>query len=366
MTDQFALWKRSMAGESVFENPINPDVEGREIAGYWRSVGAKTKWDTPIIIWPAETDPNVMTWQEGPYPPRNTDEHLTEWLRFLDMGAGHMKAVTNVECERALKSGFWDDQKPAKELTAAQKLDIIPTTSPEVGGNMSEDLAAQYDAKIKAKIEAITALGVINGQESANKAAQIITDLRSLWKMADTQRQTEKRPHDEAAAAVQAKFKPMLDEAELAAKKLLAAVDGWQKAEQRKLQREAEEKAAAERERIRKETEERLKAEAAARAAEAEPGEVAEVPSAAEIAARAEQVAAETAPPVEVVEKPKASGAYSRAVSKTTKKVGKITDYDAFINALKGQDDFANWLQDKANKLARSGTKLPGMTIETE
>lgn len=364
--DPFSMWKRSQAGENVFENPLNPDAEGRMLGGYWRSVSGKTKPDLPVIIWPAESNPDVFTWQVGPYRPKNTADDLAEWLKFLDMGAGHMVAVTNVECEHALQTGFWNDGKPAKEMTDAQKLDIIPTTSPDDGGNMPDDLAEQYAGKIQGQIAAIQLLGVINGQESANKAAQIITDLRALWKMADTQRQTEKRPHDEAAAAVQAKFKPMLDDAELAAKKLLASVDGWQKAEQRRLQKEADEKAAAERKRIADETAARLKAEAEARAAEAEDGEVADVPSDDDIRARAEQVAAETAPAAEVVEKPKASGAYSRAVSKSKRKVGVITDEDAFIAALKGQDDLTAWLQDKANKLARAGTKLAGMTISEE
>jgi hypothetical protein len=53
-------------------------------------------------------------------------------------------------------------------------------------------------------------------------------------------------------------------------------------------------------------------------------------------------------------------------VSKSKRKVGVITDQTAFVAALAEQDDFKEWLQAKANKLAYAGTALAGMRIDVQ
>lgn len=79
------------------------------------------------------------------------------------------------------------------------------------------------------------------GAEAAD-VATLIDKFQKAWKAADTQRDTEKRPHTEAANAVQAKYKPLLDRANTAkdvAKKAQATWLVKLRDEQRKLADEA-------------------------------------------------------------------------------------------------------------------------------
>lgn len=56
----------------------------------------------------------------------------------------------------------------------------------------------------------------IKTQDEADSVATLIDRFRKAWKAADDQRDKEKRPHMEAANAVQAKYKPLLTRAETA------------------------------------------------------------------------------------------------------------------------------------------------------
>jgi hypothetical protein len=98
----------------------------------------------------------------------------------------------------------------------------------------------------------------IANQAQADDVSAIVNRLRKVITDADEARKTEKRPHDEAAKAVQAKWKPLLDKADLAASTARNALAPFLKK-----QEDAQQAAA---EALRKEAEE--KAEAAAQAAQ--------------------------------------------------------------------------------------------------
>ena len=67
----------------------------------------------------------------------------------------------------------------------------------------------------------------IVSQEQADQIEGLADDCLKAWQAAEAVRKDEKRPHDEAAAAVQAKWKPLTDKANLAKKTALDALTPW-------------------------------------------------------------------------------------------------------------------------------------------
>lgn len=369
MTNVWAYWLTEIAARDKGFTPSidEPGIQSRDteqpVDGFWRVMGARTKWDTPIAIWRQPGAEHIVV-QFGRKQPETIAEDSDRMLEFRSMSFLKCSAVRKVEWEQALSTGYWPDGKPAWAMSEDQKLDIIPSTPASEGGNIdeAEALFAQISDKIQSLIDKAGEVGRIDSLDKANAAAAIVEPLRALGKKGEAMRKEEKRPFDEGAAAVQAKWLPVLEPASATIKRLVDAIDAFRRAEEARLRREAEEKARAERERIRREEEERLRAEAETRAAEQ--GEPA--PSDDEIAAQAAQSAAEADVPVEV-EAPRVGTAYGRAIArKAAVRRGSITDVDAFIGAIKDQPDFKDWLQDKANKLARAKMQVAGMEIIEE
>jgi hypothetical protein len=92
----------------------------------------------------------------------------------------------------------------------------------------------------------------VQSEADAEGVSKLLDMLRTAAKDADRARAAEKKPHDDAAKAVQARWKPLLDRADLAAsvcKQVLAPFLRKQEDEKRAAaeaaRREAEEKAAA-------------------------------------------------------------------------------------------------------------------------
>ncbi len=92
----------------------------------------------------------------------------------------------------------------------------------------------------------------IASEGEANAVSALLDQIRKASKDADKARAEEKKPHDDAAKAVQARWKPLLDKADLAvnaAKKALAPwlmkVEAENRAKAEAARKEAEEKAAA-------------------------------------------------------------------------------------------------------------------------
>jgi uncharacterized membrane protein YccC len=98
----------------------------------------------------------------------------------------------------------------------------------------------------------------VESQGQADAVATLMDQLRKAAKDADKARTEEKKPHDDAAKAVQSKWKPLLDKADLATRTAKDALAPWlQKLEDEKraiadaARREADAKAAAAAEAIR-------------------------------------------------------------------------------------------------------------------
>jgi len=328
---------------------LSRDTSDEPVDGYWRIMAARTKADAPVAIW---HDGERVMLKIGRRDPM--DNEAPDFEAFFASSWPKCAAVLEADYHAALASGIWPgDGKQSRQMSEEERLDIIPTTPADQGGNMVDENGEPLDpyhqtilAKATSLVEKANELGALNSMEKAEKAATIVTDTRSLRKIADGKRDEQKRPHDEAAARVQAKWKPILDSLDTVTKSLVNAIDTFQRAEAARIKREADEAAEAERQRVAAETAKRMEQQGATEE---------------EAAAAAEEAAAavETVHVAPV----KVASAHGRAVSKAKRKVGVITDQAAFIDAIKAGEDFTTWLQNKADAIARSKTPVAGMKI---
>ena len=67
----------------------------------------------------------------------------------------------------------------------------------------------------------------VNSEAEATAVSRLLDDARKAGKDADAQRAAEKKPHDDAAKAVQAKWKPLLERAELVSTTARRALAPW-------------------------------------------------------------------------------------------------------------------------------------------
>ena len=169
----------------------------------------------------------------------------------------------------------------------------------------------------KAELTAFLKNG-IQSQEQADRAANWKSRIVEIGKRAEEMRKAEKKPHDEASAAVQKRFKPALELTDELKRSIDAAMTPYL------------------REKARKEAEERAR------------------------------LAAEGQEPA----KPKGAkaGTIGRTVALTTVKSGKITNPEEFALYLvrMPHPDMTELLQQLANRLARAGATAPGVEVITD
>jgi nucleotide-binding universal stress UspA family protein len=214
----------------------------------------------------------------------------------------------------------WPDQHEAVIRDRANSDAAPDDDSFEALKDRIEDLARDADALIKA--------GGAQSQDAADRASDLANRLAELHKTADTARAKEKRPHDDAAKAVQAKWLPLLGTAEVYKRIKSAVITPFLVAEAKK-QREAEE---------------------AARKAAAE-------------AAKAGAPVPEPAP-VRAV--PKAGSGGRRSVALRTVKVITITDRAAVLKFFENNEAITDTLQKLAEKVTAVGVNVPGVTVTEE
>jgi hypothetical protein len=196
----------------------------------------------------------------------------------------------------------------------------------------------------------------IENQGQADAVGKIVSEVKKLKRDADAARAEEKRPHDDAAKAVQAKWKPLLDRADTiitAAQKPLTAY----------LNKLAEKQAEAER--IAREEADRKAQEAiaAARALTTADGgidaleRVQEMEREAEDAAKAAAIAAK--------EKPLVAG-MDRRVGLRTYNYADVADYRLLLEHVMKHDPepLKAWLADYAQRALPM--RLPGVIVRTE
>jgi hypothetical protein len=385
MTDIWEYWKSEIVRTEQGGEPNDPHrQEVSEITGYWRVLAAKTKVDWPVLVWHSDNG-YLIQWGGARPKPMSTAE-------VDDFRAGTFlkcAAVRKAAWEQAIFSKQWPDGKVSLPQTAEERHDVIPATPVEEGGNMilDEDTGEPVDdywLQIKTKLGALAekagALGrivMVKGKPvmqiadlaTAEKAAKLRDDIREVGGMGEARRKEEKKPHDDAAKAVQDKWVPVLAPASEVATAILNGIDAFQLAEKRRLEDEERQRREAERKRLAEEEAARLRAEAEARAAEAaERGADVPVIDDEQIAAEAAERAAEQvdAEPIEVSKPVVQGSAYSRAASKARQRSARIVDVKALVLHLVEADDadLLDYLQKRANAAARAKITLPGTEVD--
>lgn len=197
----------------------------------------------------------------------------------------------------------------------------------------------------------------VNSEPEAEAVSKLMDELRTAAKDADKARAVEKKPHDDAGKAVQAKWKPLLDRAEMAVDACKKALAPW-------LQAQAEEQRIAA-EKARQEAEEKAKAAAeAARATTLDDlagREAAEALVADAKAAEADARRAEKA-------RPQATGGARAATLRTTYRPELVNPSEALKHYVKTRpDELKACLQKLAEVDIRNGIRtLPGFVVHEE
>lgn len=228
-----------------------------------------------------------------------------------------------------------------------------------IGDNMPADPYAAMQIHVETLFE--TAQGFLDGdpitdQQTADTVSMLIDEARKARKDADAMRKDEVKPHDEARAAVQAKWMPLLARLELVndtAKRALVPFLAKKEAERI----EAERLARLEADR---------KAEEA-RQALAEAGTDITARADAETVLKAADKATKAANRIGK-EKAQATGG-SRAIGLRTHFFPVLTDAAAALKHYRAAQPAAlkAWLIEQAEKDVRSGSRaIPGFNIESE
>lgn len=198
----------------------------------------------------------------------------------------------------------------------------------------------------------------IANQGQADEVGKLLDMIRTAKKDADKERAAEKKPHDDAGKAVQARWKPLLDRCDIAADTAKKALVPWLE----KL--EAEQRAAA--------AKAREEAEAARLAAlEAERAAKASVDlEAAERAEQARKDADIAQAQANRADKAKAHAAGgNRAIGLRSYWTAEITDRrELLAHYMRTRPaDLEAWLQDQANKDVHAGIRhIPGVVVKEE
>lgn len=197
----------------------------------------------------------------------------------------------------------------------------------------------------------------IETQGQADEVGKLLDMIRTAKKDADKERAAEKKPHDDAAKAVQARWKPLLDRCDIAADTAKKALVPWlehleaqQRAEAEKARQEAETKRQA-----------ALEAERAASAANLEAIERVEL-------ARKEAEQAERAANRADKAKAHATGG-SRAIGLRSYWIAELVDPVAALKHYKQAQPEAlkAWLLEQAQKDVQSGRRaIDGFVVRED
>jgi hypothetical protein len=219
LADQWAFWSATLAGDKP-EPPLHPGADGEGIwdvpvealqSGFWRfDRAAVAIWrdDAGALFILRDGMPTKPAWVCG------------RWPRM------YRSAITKEAHDAFLESGQWPDDPPARDHN-------LPTDPFERSKLLIEAEAADVAAFVAVPITT---------KEAADKAASWAERVAKLAKEADAERAAEKKPHDDAGKAVQAKWSPLVAMADAMKRNLKRALEPYLIAEQRK---EAEARAAS-------------------------------------------------------------------------------------------------------------------------
>jgi hypothetical protein len=301
--DQYEFWRRRMAGEVV------PIYDGEPQAGFYRLRKRDGEWQ-PVAYWFAN-DRTLRCRIAGADVSEQIANERWPWASKTPITHEVYKAV--------IAGSPWPDQHEGAIRDRANTAGMPDDNSFDALKDRIEDLARDADALVNA--------GAATDQASADRASDLANRLAELQKKADGARVAEKKPHDEAAKAVQSKWLPILSAADIYKRLKSAVITPFLVAEDQK----------------------RREVEAAAR-------------KVAEEAARAGQ------PVIAPVERaaPKAGAGGRRSVALRSVKVVTITDRAAVLEFFKENSLITDLLHQMASRATTAGVTVPGVTVTEE
>lgn len=318
MMQEFEWWSQALSGEKVEINADKPQ------SGFYRMRRGKDGPWHPVMIRMHEGELRCRVGENSGIDPHEV------WTYC----AGN--PVSKEAAAFAFKNGRWE------------------ADAPTIGDNSGELSLSDQIKEYAAQALAWFKKNGIKDDKSKDMAANYRAELMKLSKEADAQRTAEKKPHDDAAKAVQAKWKPVIDTADGAAEELRNGLTAFMTAEKRRL--EAEQRAKWEAEQ---------KAVAAARVeAEAQRAKLmADDPIAAITTPEPELPMAP--PPPEPV-KVQAGGQRGRktGLREVTRYV--VTDYAKALAFFANSDDVIELIGTLSARAGKAGVDVPGVTKRIE
>lgn len=215
MTDHYAWWRGAIAGTPGPISADNPEC------GYFKLREGKNGPWRPVAIWRKDDGTLVCRVADA-----TRDAHEI-WTYVAK------NPVTQGAAKQAFDTGRFPDEAPA------------------IGDNAPPN-ETLFDQIARIAVDAVDWLKRhgIKDKTSGDMCANYRAQLLDLRKQADAQRESEKRPHLEASRAVDAKFKPVIECADVAANTLRDALTAYMRAEEAKLQAERDAQRRAEAERV--------------------------------------------------------------------------------------------------------------------
>lgn len=304
--DQYAVWRAMLRGEKPGIHPDDPQ------AGFYRTRERKGGPMVPVAIWFDDTGA-LQCVIGGKLVDENTARERWQYIAANPI-------THEVHTAVAERGEQWPDIDPvvADDIAGAGHNRAPADDDPEVLRDQIERLK-----------EGVKDYAKITSDEQAQKAQTLRSRLNELSGKADKIRETEKKPHWDAAKAVDALWQPLVKSAKEGADAIKRALDAHETAK------------------LRAEQESRRKAEEEARKA-VEAGKPAPVaPS----------------PPV-----PSApiKGAAGRAASVRVIKVASVTDQDAAYGYLKTHLELVDLIRKLAQRAVDAGHVVPGVSVEEQ
>lgn len=321
MTDKYQFWRDALAGKKVEVHDGHPEP------GFYKMRRGKDQPWLPVAIW----------WDDatGTLIGRVGDTQVEPkdiWL------SAAKNPVAQDAAKHAFQHGTWPGDVP---------------DAPPIGHNAPPTTLEDQISDVSHQALTWLERNGISDPASSDKAANYREQLLDLKKKADAERVKEKRPHDDAAKAVQQKWKPVIEAAETAAGVLRDALTTWMRAEEARQRREAEEFMRRVREEEARKRQQLLEEQKAKGVPDEE----------------AQAVIEDTAPEVPgEAPKPRvqAGGQRGRKTGLRTIKTAVIKDYDKALAHFAHHDKVRAVIEQLTNHAARDGHAVPGVEVRED
>jgi hypothetical protein len=321
--DPWSHWRDAIAARKQVDMPVN------EVAlGYYRAR------DGECVAFLPDGAGHIYVWRTSDWPPPKHWDAVVELFAKVCL-----RPVSHEDATHYGEHGRWPEEVAPVEVDAS-----LPPHE-------------QADAKITAQRAAMVAwlkeTGEIKTQEQADKCGNFADTFHKIWQEAEAARKAEKKPHDEAGAAVQKKWVPVVDRANELKVYAKKATEPFLIAEKARIA--AEEKAAAE-----------ARAKAAREAKEA--ADAAAIAAASAAAAAGEPAPLPVAAPAPVFAPPPQKAKAGR-VHLRTRTVHEITDMRKFLAHLADMNEIPREITDAfqliVNRWRFAGVEVPGVEAKT-